>query len=103
MSLGGGTPCYFDNIDLIAEKTDFNLFFKPNIQKLSKKRLFDKKSKRPLIKDVKTVKKMIEFFKKHLLERINYYKMAKYIIDCDLNDIKWMLVKIIAILNKNSL
>ena len=25
LSLGGGTPCYFDNIDLIVENTDFRL------------------------------------------------------------------------------
>ena len=102
LSLGGGTPCYFDNIDLIDEKTDLTFFLRPNIKQLSKK-LFDKKSKRPLIKDVKTEKKMIEFVSKHMLERINYYKMAKYHVTYDLNDKMDACKKIIGILNKNSL
>ena len=102
LSLGGGTPCYFDNIDLIVEKTDLSFFLRPNIKQLSKK-LFKKKSKRPLIKDVKTEKKMIEFVSKHMLERINYYNMAKYHITYDLNDKMDACKKIIGILNKNSL
>ena len=102
LSLGGGTPCYFDNIDLIVEKTDLTFFLKPNIKQLSKK-LFEKKSKRPLIKDVKTEKKMIEFVSKHMLERINYYNMAKFHVTYDLNDKMDACKKIIGILNKNGL
>ena len=102
LSLGGGTPCYFDNIDLIAEKSDLTFFLRPNVKQLSKK-LFEKKSKRPLIKDVKTEKKMIEFVSKHMLERINYYNMAKYHVTYDLNDKMDACKKIIGILNKNGL
>ena len=102
LSLGGGTPCYFDNIELISEKTDFTIFLRPRIKQLSKK-LFEKKSKRPLIKDIKTEKKMIEFVSKHMLERINYYNMAKYHITYDLDDKMDACKKIIGILNKNSL
>ena len=102
LSLGGGTPCYFDNIELISDKTDFTIFLRPRIKQLSKK-LFEKKSKRPLIKDIKTEKKMIEFVSKHMLERINYYNMAKYHITYDLDDKMDACKKIIGILNKNSL
>ena len=31
-------------------------------------------------------KKMIEFVSKHMLERINYYNMAKFHVAYDLND-----------------
>ena len=65
--------------------------------------LFKKKSKRPLIKDVKTEKKMIEFVSKHMLERINYYNMAKFHVTYDLNDKMDACKKIIGILNKNGL
>ena len=102
LSLGGGTPCYFDNIELISKKTDLTIFLKPKIKQLSKK-LFKKKSKRPLIKDVKTEKKMIEFVSKHMLERINYYNMAKFHVTYDLNDKMDACKKIIGILNKNGL
>ena len=32
LSLGGGTPCYFDNIELISKKTDLTIFLKPKIK-----------------------------------------------------------------------
>ena len=102
LSLGGGTPCYFDNIELIINKTDLTIFLRPNIKQLSKK-LFRKKSERPIIKDVKTEKKMIEFVSKHILERIHYYKMAKHHITYDLNHKMDACNKIIKILNKNGL
>tara|TARA_B100000963_G_scaffold158059_1_gene137579 strand:+ start:120 stop:680 length:561 start_codon:yes stop_codon:yes gene_type:complete len=102
LSLGGGTPCYFDNIQIIAKKTDLTIFLRPNIKQLSKK-LFKKKSKRPLIKDIKTEKKMIEFVSKHMLERTNYYNMAKYHVTYDLNNKMDACNKIIGILNKNGL
>ena len=100
LSLGGGTPCYFDNIELISKKTDLTIFLKPKIKQLSKN-LFKKKSKRPLIKDVKTEKKMIEFISKHMLERIHYYNMAQHHISYNLNDKMDACNKIIKILNKN--
>ena len=100
LSLGGGTPCYFDNIDFILKKTDLTIFLKPEIKQLSKK-LFKKKSKRPIIKDVKTEKKMIEFVSKHVMERIHYYNKAKYHIIYDLNDKMDACNKIIDLLNKN--
>ena len=102
LSLGGGTPCYFNNIEIIGKKTDLTIFLRPNIKQLSKK-LFKKKSERPIIKDVKTEKKMIEFISKHMLERIHYYNMAKHHIAYDLNDKMDACIKIIKILNKNGL
>ena len=98
MSLGGGTPCYFDNIDLIVEKTDLTFFLRPNIKQLSKK-LFKKKSKRPLINDVKTEKKMIEFVSKHLFEREVFYNQATIKIDCHGNDMNTICKEIISVLN----
>ena len=99
LSLGGGTPCYFDNIDLITKNTDLTIFLKPNIQQLSKK-LFKKKLNRPLIKEVQTEKQMLEFVSKHMLERIHYYKRAKYELDYDLGNKMDACNKILKILDK---
>ena len=99
LSLGGGTPCYFNNIDLITETTDLTIFLKPNIQQLSKK-LFKKKLNRPLIKEVQTEKQMHEFVSKHMLERIHYYKRAKYELDYDLCNKMDACNKILKILDK---
>ena len=100
--MGGGTPCYFDNIEYILKNTGLTIFLKPEIKQLSKK-LYRKKAKRPIIKDVRTEKKMIEFVSKHMLERINYYNMAKFHVTYDLNDKMDACKKIIGILNKNGL
>ena len=81
LSLGGGTPCYFDNIEYILKKTGLTIFLKPEIKQLSKK-LYRKKAKRPIIKDVRTEKKMIEFVSKHLFERDVFYNKANITIDC---------------------
>ena len=100
LSLGGGTPCYFDNIEYIVKKTGYTIFLKPEIKQLSKK-LYWKKAERPIIKDVRTEKKMIEFVSKHMLERIHYYNKAKYHVVYDLNDKMYACNKIIDLLNKN--
>ena len=100
LSLGGGTPCYFDNIDLIVKKTDLSIFLQPDIKQLSKK-LFKRKAERPIIKDLRSEKKMIEFVSKHMMERIHYYNKAKYHIIYDLNDKMYACNKIIDLLNKN--
>ena len=86
LSLGGGTPCYFDNIDYIVKKTGLTIFLKPEIKQLSKK-LYRKKAERPIIKDVRTEKKMIEFVSKHLFEREVFYNQATIKIDCHGNDV----------------
>ena len=60
-----------------------------------------KKAERPIIKDVRTEKKMIEFVSKHMMERIHYYNKAKYKVVYDLNDKMYACNKIIDLLNKN--
>ena len=85
LSLGGGTPCYFDNMDYMVKKTGLTIFLQPEIKQLSKK-LYKKKAERPIIKDIRTEKKMIEFVSKHMMERIHDYNKAKYHLVYDLND-----------------
>ena len=102
LSVGGGTPCYNNNMSLINSNENISVYLKNRNVELAK-RLFQIKEYRPLISDIESEEKMIEFVSKHMLERINYYNMAKFHVTYDLNDKMDACKKIIGILNKNGL
>ena len=82
LSVGGGTPCYFNNLDMIISNNNVSFYLKnSNIQLTS--RLFNEKSKRPLISDISSKNKLLEFVSKHLFEREFFYNSATHKIDCD--------------------
>ena len=82
LSVGGGTPCYFDNLDMIISNNNVSFYLKnSNIQLTS--RLFNEKSKRPLISNISSKDKLLEFVSKHLFEREFFYNSATHKIDCD--------------------
>ena len=80
LSLGGGTPCYYNNIDLINEKT-ISVFLKTNVKTLAQ-RLSSEKDKRPLIQNISN-EDLPEFIAKHLFERNPFYNQAKITINTD--------------------
>ena len=70
-------------MDFIATRKDDTTFYlKASINTLSH-RLFDEKSKRPLIAHLKSLDAVKEFIGKHLFERNNYYQKAHYEISTD--------------------
>ena len=82
LSIGGGTPCYFDNLDMIISNNNVSFYLKnSNIQLTS--RLFNEKNKRPLISNISSEEKLLEFVSKHLFEREFFYNCATYKIDCN--------------------
>ena len=80
LSLGGGTPCYYNNIDNINEKT-ISVFLKTNVKTLAQ-RLSSEKDKRPLIQNISN-EDLPEFIAKHLFERNPFYNQAKITINTD--------------------
>ena len=80
LSLGGGTPCYYNNIDSINEKT-ISVFLKTNVKTLAQ-RLSSEKDKRPLIQNISN-EDLPEFIAKHLFERNPFYNQAKIKINTD--------------------
>ena len=77
LSLGGGTPCYSNNMDFIANaKHAKSIYLKGSIPTLVKK-LIKKKSKRPLIAHIETEEAMTEFVGKHLFERSYFYNLSQ--------------------------
>lgn len=80
LALGGGTPCYANNMDLIKNKAK-SFYLKANINTLFH-RLQQEKAARPLISQLND-EKLKEFIAKHLFERAPYYDLASHIINID--------------------
>ena len=79
VSTGGGTPCFFNNMEMINEK-GISIYIKLNPGMLASRLCADKK-KRPLIKHCKD-KNELELFVKNLLEkRDKYYLQSKIILE----------------------
>jgi len=81
IGLGGGTPCYANNHELLKGNNVLSIYLKASIETLYNRLVFNK-SKRPLIAD-KSEEEMKEFIAKHLFERSFYYNQAqqKVIVD----------------------
>ena len=98
LSVGGGTPCYNNNMSLINSNNNISVYLKGTNVELAK-RLFQKKEGRPLISNIDSEKKMIEFVSKHLFEREVFYNQATIKIDCHGNDVNTICKEIISVLN----
>lgn len=83
LSVGGGAPCYGNNMQEILTATNTkSVYLKASIPTLAEK-LMRKKAKRPLIAHIETEEAMAEFIGKHLFERSPYYSQAQYIVSID--------------------
>jgi shikimate kinase len=80
LALGGGTPCYANNIDLI-KNASASFYLKAAIKTLVQ-RLAKEKEQRPLIAAFDD-EQLEEFVAKHLFERRNFYEQAKYTVSID--------------------
>lgn len=78
LALGGGTPCYGNNLELIVNT--------PNLKSIYLKRdlsyllniLWEEKNKRPMIAHLNKIEDLEEFIRKHLFERQYYYRQAHF-------------------------
>lgn len=81
IGLGGGTPCYANNHELLKGDDIVSIYLKASVETLFE-RLASNKSKRPLIADMDD-EKMKEFIAKHLFDRSFYYNQAQYKVNID--------------------
>jgi shikimate kinase len=95
ISLGGGTPCYANNHELLKEGV-ISIYLKASIDTLFA-RLSYNKSKRPLIAD-KTNEEMKEFIAMHVFERSFYYNQAKHKVIVDDKSIEETINDIVVLL-----
>ncbi|WP_159023028.1 shikimate kinase [Formosa sp. L2A11] len=83
LALGGGTPCYANNMALItAHKNATSFYFKAGIKELTS-RLKHEKENRPLLNRFSTDDELMEFIGKHMFERSAYYNQADVVIPVD--------------------
>lgn len=97
LSLGGGTPCFSGNIELINSENSKSIYLKLLPKSLSN-RLFLEKEHRPLISHLKTEDDLVEFIAIHLFERQSFYSQASNIITTDnltVNEIVEDIVKVL--------
>ncbi|MFK7814158.1 MAG: shikimate kinase [Maribacter sp.] len=81
LSIGGGTPCYANNMDAISKMTPNGIYLKVGLSELVS-RLSKEKADRPLVVNIPD-RELQEFIGKHLFERSFYYNQANYVVNCD--------------------
>lgn len=82
LSLGGGTPCYAGNMDVLLSFNDVkSVYLKTSINTIVD-RLITEKSKRPLVARLNK-EELAEFVAKHLFERSYFYNQANYKVTVD--------------------
>lgn len=96
IGLGGGTPCYANNHELLIGDGIISIYLKASIETLFN-RLAPNKSKRPLIAD-KSDAEMKEFIAKHLFDRSFYYNHAQHKVNVDEKSIDETITDILNLL-----
>ena len=95
LSLGGGTPCYSNNMDLVLNAKNVKSFYlKTSIPTLIA-RLKNEKSKRPLVAHIKTDEMLVEFIGKHLFERSQFYNLANVTLATDKKSAKDIIEELV--------
>ncbi len=99
LALGGGTPCYADNMTFI-NSTDARSIYLEGSTKTMIDRLIRKKTKRPLVASLSD-EQIPEFVAKHLFERRPFYEKAKSTIKIDNKKKKQVAEEIYKLLRSN--
>ena len=81
LSVGGGTPCYGRNMELIDQLSDRSFYLKLSIGNLVQ-RIIKEREHRPLVKNIPEAD-LPEFIGKHLFERSPFYALATRTIVAD--------------------
>ena len=83
ISCGGGTPCFFDNIDYLNQQGEV-VYLKASPETLYK-HLLMAKIERPLLKD-KSADELIAYITEHLKQREPFYEKARHMLDVNVLD-----------------
>ncbi|MBW1294564.1 shikimate kinase [Aquimarina litoralis] len=94
ISLGGGTPCFAGNMELIKnDATSKSIYLKTSLEELVN-RLFTEKEHRPLIAHISSKEDLKDFIRKHLFERSFYYNQAEHMVSTDAKNVKEIALEI---------
>ncbi len=81
LSLGGGTPCYGNNMELINASNSVSIYLKASIPTITG-RIIAGKHKRPLVAHLSD-EDIPEFIGKHLFERQYFYNQSQEVVTTD--------------------
>ena len=88
VSVGGGTPCFFDNMEQM-NSAGYTIYLQCNIDVLVE-RIMRSQAKRPIVAN-KTKEELEVFVAEHLAEREKFYLKAQYVwnaVEMDLDELK---------------
>ena len=95
ISLGGGTPCYGNNMDLINSCKDaVSFYLKTSIDEIVN-RLMNEKQERPLVAQIESKESLRDFVGKHLFERNSFYLRSDYSVNTDKKTKKHIVEEIV--------
>jgi shikimate kinase len=80
LSLGGGTPCYGLNMEIVLKNSQ-SFYLQTSLNTLYS-RLLKEKLNRPLVASIEPLK-LKEFIAKHIFERTAFYDKANHIVSTD--------------------
>ncbi len=98
LSLGGGTPCYANNMKVIHAYDNVVSYYLKASPETIKDRLLLQRDQRPLVANLSN-EALYEFVAKHLFERSFYYEQANRKIPIDNKTIEAVTKEILASLN----
>jgi shikimate kinase len=96
IALGGGTPCYYDNMDVV-NATSTSIYLQMNVKSLTD-RLWGEKEQRPVIASIASTVELQEFIGKHLFERNFFYQKAQHAISISNDTVEEVAQKISSLL-----
>lgn len=88
LSLGGGTPCYGNNMEVIKTTPHTKSVYLSATPETLTDRLFEERGHRPVIAHIETKEALLDFIRKHLFERSFYYNQADLVIKTDGKSLK---------------
>ena len=97
LALGGGTPCYAGNMDVLLNATNVKSFYLQYGVNELVKRLKAEKETRPLVAELND-EDLQEFVAKHLFERNHYYNQANNVIYSNTKNIDIIIEEINSLL-----
>lgn len=83
LSLGGGTPMYYNNAEITLVENSISSFYLDGHVKTIVNRLSNTPETRPLIAHLSNKDDLTDFVRKHLFERVPVYRKAKHTINVD--------------------
>ncbi len=86
LALGGGTPCYANNHEILQQNSVQSFYLKGSVSTLMN-RLLKEKENRPLIANL-TEAELEDYIKKHLFDRSYYYLQSKEVISIDAKNVE---------------